>query len=271
MKGRTLAPPGRAAVSRCVPSGYAPERSPAACWTREGNPVPGARVYWTASRTEEEALADDTAGVDPKAVGETQTGADGTFHATLAAQPGAVAVRVEAAGLPGAVLTGPYDAADANVLPDVELPAAVKLAGKVVDESGKPVPGARVRVSGRGLLDADVGLLASAVSGPDGGFSIPNAPGGFRSVEVRAAGFAPAVRPLSDSAGDERVVLKIGRDDRRRRPLGCGQAGGRGDRLERIGGGSGRRGRKVQAHRRAGRDARGRGASAPTKPCARTA
>lgn len=176
----------------------------------QGNPVPGARVYWTASRTEEEALADDTAGVDPKAVGETRTAADGTFHATLAAQPGAVAVRVEAAGLPGAVLAGPYDAADASVLPDVELPAAVKLAGKVVDESGKPVAAARVRVSGRGLLDADVGLLASAVSGPDGGFSIPNAPGGFRSVEVRAAGFAPAVRPLSDSAGDERVVLKTG-------------------------------------------------------------
>ncbi|HEY7112190.1 MAG TPA: carboxypeptidase regulatory-like domain-containing protein [Thermoanaerobaculia bacterium] len=176
----------------------------------EGNPVPGARVYWTASRTEEEALADDTAGVDQKAAGETRTAADGTFRATLAAQPGAVAVRVEAAGLPGAVLPGPYDAADATTLPEIELPAAEKLAGKVVDESGKPVAGARVRVSSRGLLDADVGLFASAVSGADGGFTIPNAPKGLRSLEVRAAGFAPSVRPLLEATGNERVVLKAG-------------------------------------------------------------
>ncbi len=178
----------------------------------QGNPVAGARVFWTAYRVEEEILADETQGIEPKVLGETKTGPDGKFRAALADGGVPISLRVQAPGLPEALLPGPFDAADTVDLPDLQAPPSAKVTGKVVDEAGKAVPGAMVRLrAGGGLVGSDVVFLAEARSGPDGAFSAPNAPEGFRSLEVRAANFVPLSRPLlGASAGEERAVLKWG-------------------------------------------------------------
>ncbi|HUM02735.1 MAG TPA: carboxypeptidase regulatory-like domain-containing protein, partial [Thermoanaerobaculia bacterium] len=173
----------------------------------EGTPISGAHVSWTAYRSEEETLADETEGVDPKVLGETTSGADGTFRLTGS---GAFSIQIQSPGLPEAFLPGPFDAADSTVLPDLQVPGPVKIAGKVVDEAGKAVTGARIRVRSAGpLSDSDVVFYGEAKSGAGGAFSINDAPEGFRSLGARAAGFVPLVRPEL-GAGDERVVLKAG-------------------------------------------------------------
>ncbi|MGE5277313.1 MAG: carboxypeptidase regulatory-like domain-containing protein [Acidobacteriota bacterium] len=177
----------------------------------EGSPVAGARVFWTAYREEEETLADETQGVDPKVLGEGKTGADGKFRITLANESGPVSLWIRAAGQPEAMLPGPFDSGDTISLPDIELPAAEKVAGRVVDEKNQAVSGARVRLRSGGVLaDSDAVFLAEARTGADGFFDAAHAPEGFRSLEVRAPGFVPLARALLGSGGEQRFILKSG-------------------------------------------------------------
>src|SRR5258705_5766497 len=62
------------------------------------------------------------------------------------------------------------------------------LSGVVVDSSGGVIPGADVKVKNLGT-----GSEANAVSGSDGGFTIPSLTGGTYSVTVSLMGFKTAV------------------------------------------------------------------------------
>lgn len=159
-----------------------------------GSPVVGAKVVWEAYRSDEETLVDETLGTAPAPIGETVTDAEGRFKVVLDKPGVEVAIRVLSGALPGALLGGPYDASEDVAVGDVELSAAEKVTGRVTDEAGKPVAGARVRASG-GLPfeEEDVTLYADATTGADGSFTIPNAPG-RGVVTARAKGYAPATQ-----------------------------------------------------------------------------
>jgi len=177
----------------------------------QGNPVSGARIQWTAYRVEEESLADQTAGIEPKVLGEAKSGVDGKFRAETSPSAGQFSLRVQSAGLPEALLSGPFDPSDSMDLPDLQLPAVAGVKGRVVDENNKPVPQATVRVgSGGGLVESDVVFFAETKSGADGGFTLATAPEGFRFLEVRAAGYVPASRALLGGSGDSLVTLRAG-------------------------------------------------------------
>src|SRR6266542_4936628 len=119
-----------------------------------GKPTAGAKVQWTAYRSDDEALLDETAGKDPAVLGETSADAQGQFRVVLDKPGVAVALRVFAHAHPSARFSGPFDSSEENPLFDILLPAAQPMSGRVLDEAGKPVGGARVLVvSGEGLFD----------------------------------------------------------------------------------------------------------------------
>ncbi|MDQ5858899.1 MAG: carboxypeptidase regulatory-like domain-containing protein [Acidobacteriota bacterium] len=159
-----------------------------------GSPVAGARVVWEAYRSDEETLVDATLGTEPAPIGETATDAEGRFRVTIDKPGVEVAIRVLPGALPGALLGGPYDAAEDVALGDVLLAAAEKVSGRVTDEAGKPVAGAKVRAyGGLPFEEEDVTLYADATTGADGSFTIANAPGRGR-VTARAKGYSPATQ-----------------------------------------------------------------------------
>lgn len=177
-----------------------------------GTPVAGAKVVWEAYRTDEETLVDETAGAAPAAIGETVTDAEGRFKVVLDKAGVEVALRILPGTLAGALLGGPYDSTEDAALGDIELPAVEKLSGRVTDDAGKPVAGARVRAHG-GLPfeDGDVTLYADATTGADGSFTIPNAPAGAGRVTARALGYSPATQTsFRERPTAARLTLKSG-------------------------------------------------------------
>ena len=77
------------------------------------------------------------------------------------------------------------------------------LTGTIVDASGAPIPNATVR------LDVSGATIAEAVTGSDGRFELKaGAPSGARIV-VTAAGFAPAVEPVSENGASVRITLRV--------------------------------------------------------------
>src|SRR5215468_8458905 len=111
-----------------------------------GKPVAGARIQWLAYRNDDEILLDQTTGSDPSPIGEGATDEQGRFRVVLEKPGVSVALRVLPAGLPSARFTGPFESSEENDLFDIQLPGAEKASGQVVDDSGKPVAGARVFV-----------------------------------------------------------------------------------------------------------------------------
>lgn len=158
-----------------------------------GAPVAGAKVVWEPYRSYEEALVDETAATPPAPIGETVTDAEGRFQVALDKPGVEVSIRVLPGSLPGALLGGPYDSSEDVAIGDVELSAAEKVTGRVTDEAGKPVAGAKVRAyGGSPFEEEDITLYAEAVAGADGSFTLPNAPASAGRVTARAPGFAPA-------------------------------------------------------------------------------
>jgi hypothetical protein len=152
-----------------------------------GAPVAGAKVVWEPFRSYEEALLDETLGAEPVPIGEAVTDAEGRFRVTLDKAGQEVSFRILPGTLPGALLGGPYDASEDAAFGDVELSAAERVSGRVADDSGKPVVGAKVRAyGGLPFEEEDVTLYAEAVSGADGSFTIPNAPASAGRVTARA-------------------------------------------------------------------------------------
>src|SRR5215472_6956209 len=115
-----------------------------------GQPVVGAKVASFAYRDEDQLLLDRTAAKDPAPLAQVATDAAGHFRIPLEKPGQSVAIRVLPAGLPSARFAGPFDSSEDSELPDVQLPAAAPVSGRVVDETGKPVSGARVFVIGSG-------------------------------------------------------------------------------------------------------------------------
>jgi protocatechuate 3,4-dioxygenase beta subunit len=159
-----------------------------------GAPVAGAKVAWEPYRTDEQIAVDETTGTIPSSLGETSTDATGRFRVTLDKPGVEVTIRVLPGTLPGALLEGPFDSTEDIALDDVELPAAEKISGRVTEEAGKPVSGARVRARGGAspFDENDVNFYAEATTGADGSYSIPNAPATSRGVSVRSPGYSPA-------------------------------------------------------------------------------
>ncbi len=176
-----------------------------------GTPVRGAKVVWEKYRTDEEVLVDETKGAAPAPLGETATDANGRFQVKLD-KPGVdVAIRVLPGTLAGALLNGPYDSSEDVEVDDIELPAAEKISGRVTDDSGKPVVGAKVRVaSGSFFEEEDVLRYAEATSGADGAFSIANTPGKSGSLVVQAPGHTPSSQFSMQRSVTERITLKLG-------------------------------------------------------------
>lgn len=182
----------------------------------EGKPVGGAAVSWFAVRPPERELLDATKEIEPSALGEIKTDSEGRFRIP-AQKPGAVSIRVLSPGLPSVELEGPFDPSEENEELEIPLPAPQRITGRVVDESGKAVVGARVRVQAE--ADAEEALAyAETKSGSDGGFSLETAPENASSLKAYRAGFAPAdvsgrsakdfaVVPLKRGGGAEGRVL----------------------------------------------------------------
>ncbi|HZI65255.1 MAG TPA: carboxypeptidase regulatory-like domain-containing protein, partial [Thermoanaerobaculia bacterium] len=177
-----------------------------------GAPVASAKVVWEAYRTDEETLVDETAGTAPAVIGETLTDAEGRFRVVLDKAGVEVALRILPGILPGALLGGPYDSTEDAALGDVELAAAEKISGRVTDEAGKPVPGAKVRASaGLAFEEEDVPLYAETTTGVDGSFTIPNAPPSAGRVTARAKGYWPATQTsFRERVTTARLTLRSG-------------------------------------------------------------
>jgi len=83
------------------------------------------------------------------------------------------------------------------------------LSGTVVDSSGAVIPGASVKV-----LNNGTGVEVEAVSGADGGFTVPSLAGGNYSVTVTLMGFKTAVlKSVTVNAGipaQVKVTLEVG-------------------------------------------------------------
>src|SRR5262249_23315382 len=176
-----------------------------------GEAIAGARVQWVVHRDEDQTLADETRGVDPWLLGETKTDPEGRFRVTLDKPDVAVSLRLLAGGFPSVRVTGPFDSTGDVNLYDIQAPAAGRAAGLVVDESGNPISGARVVVSGSELLIShETAMVSETRTGADGSFSMIDTPAGGRSISIRAPGFVRATRVQITPRGDERVVLARG-------------------------------------------------------------
>ncbi len=176
-----------------------------------GKPIAGAKVQWTAYRSDDEVLLDETVGKDPAVLGETSADAQGQFRVVLDKPGVSIALRVFAQGRPSARFSGPFDSSEENPLFDILLPAAQPMSGRVVDETSKPVGAARVLVMSReGVFDGDTRYLGEARTGADGAFTVPDAPEGARVVVVRAQDFIAANRIQLEARPEEKVSLQRG-------------------------------------------------------------
>jgi protocatechuate 3,4-dioxygenase beta subunit len=176
-----------------------------------GKPVAGAKVQWGPYRADDEVQLDLTLGTEPAVLGETATDAEGRFRVVLDKPGVAVTLRVVVSGLPSFRFVGPYDSSEESSLFDVQMRAASTASGHVVDETGKPVAGARViAAANEGILDGDSRHVAETRTGADGAFTIADAPEGARAVLVRAAGFVPATRVQLEAKTDEKISLQHG-------------------------------------------------------------
>jgi large repetitive protein len=176
-----------------------------------GAPVSGARVVAETYRTSEEILVDETKGTTPSPQGEMTTDAAGRFQVKLEKPGVEVSLRVMPGGLPGALVSGPFDSSEDVALDDIELPATERVSGRVIDEAGKGVAGARIRATRNFPFEEDDVLVYSdATSGADGSYSIANAAAGGGSLAVRAAGFAPSTQQFVQRRTVVNVTLKRG-------------------------------------------------------------
>ena len=167
---------------------------------------------WEAYRSDEDTLVDETLGTTPAPIGETATDAEGRFRIALDKPGVEVAVRILPGTLPGALLGGPYDSTEDVAFGDVELSAAEKMSGRVTDEAGKPVAGARVRAfGGLPFEEEEIVLYADATTGSDGSFTIANAPASAGRVTARSTGYAPATQTsLRERVSAARLTLRSG-------------------------------------------------------------
>ena len=157
----------------------------------DGKPVAGARV---------EAVPADT-GMPPEPIAATTT-ASGQFSLALRPDVSTLVV-VRTAELRGEVTIPAGDARDATI---VVLPAAHRR-GRVVDEAGVPIEGARITVQAHGDERPDEPIAHSQVSGD---FELRGLLPGTYAVEIARRGYATATVEVALGVGGgelEAIVL----------------------------------------------------------------
>jgi 5-hydroxyisourate hydrolase-like protein (transthyretin family) len=175
-----------------------------------GNPVDGARVVWYAFRQPERALLERTLGIARTPLGDSKTDASGSFKVTFDKPAEGISLEISSAGLPSVALEGPYDPADESLDIECLLPDSAKLAGRIVDESNKPLSGARIRAALEPeAAEGEGSPFAEAVSQPDGSFQLRNAPRGA-GLLVELPGFAASNAFESLPSSSLTIVLKAG-------------------------------------------------------------
>ncbi|HWZ86059.1 MAG TPA: carboxypeptidase-like regulatory domain-containing protein, partial [Thermoanaerobaculia bacterium] len=158
-------------------------------------------------------------GASPGAVAMRRATADtsGRFRAGPLL-PGRYAVRAEHRGYLATALSGIDARSGAAASAAIALTPAASVAGRVVDEKGKPVAGATVRVgrAGTGLRGwrgaGAAGAARETAAGPDGTFRLePLARANGETLEATKPGFVPAERALSLATGQAMagVVLTL--------------------------------------------------------------
>ncbi len=176
----------------------------------DGKPIAGAPVVWSLSESDEASLLLATSGSTPEPLGETRSDEQGRFGIAIEKPGLSIAVRIAPAGLPEARLPGPWESGETTTLEEIRFPPLAKLAGRVTDEKGKPVAGARVEVRLKEDTALEVEFVAQARSGTDGSWEMAAAPDGARSLTVRADGFAPQERSLFRRSPSQTTTLKPG-------------------------------------------------------------
>lgn len=157
----------------------------------DGRPLAGAEVSLLRLPGPAERRRLSLAGTaHPEATAAAATGADGRFR-LVAPSPGMWTVRVTARGVvpmeaPLLPLVEPV------ALPDARLAADTGLAVRVVDASGRPLPGARVRVA-EPVLDGLIWRTAHRQArAADGAAVLPRADGEWLALQAIAPGHLPA-------------------------------------------------------------------------------
>ncbi|MGH9400172.1 MAG: carboxypeptidase regulatory-like domain-containing protein, partial [Thermoanaerobaculia bacterium] len=156
----------------------------------KGNPVVAARVAWYAFRPPDRVLLDRTNATERAALGQTKTDANGSFKVTFDKPTEGISLEISASGLPSVDLDGPYDAGEDSLDLDILLPETDRVAGRISDEAGQPLAGARIRAApDPNAAEAEAVPFAQTVSQADGRFVLDSAPkGAVLRIDLR--GFA---------------------------------------------------------------------------------
>ena len=200
------------ALSAVVPAGDAAPEAALAITGRvldaDGRPLAGAEVALARVPGPAERRRLSLAGEPHPAPALTvATGADGRFR-LVAPAPGMWTVRVAARDL--VPLEAPLlPLVEPVALPDARLAADPGLAVRVVDASGRPVPGARVRVV-EPVLDGQAWRTAQReVRAADGTAVLPRAAGEWLALQAIAPGHLPA-ELATQAAGAVDIRLAAG-------------------------------------------------------------
>lgn len=185
-----------------------------------GKPASGATVTavpWTTSH--DEARRDARGEPEPAPIASVRAGADGRFVLATSPEPGKPArtfrLRLSGGGSAASVFDGVWDESESEDLGEHDLPRGDALAGKVVDDEGKAVADAEVRLSPgtarREMDDAVVRDVRVARTRGDGTFRFEDASESGNALVVRKKDFAPTrVTNLRAGALRQPVVLAPG-------------------------------------------------------------
>lgn len=135
---------------------------------------------------------------DPSPIAVAATGTEGRFKLEIPRNSPAFVVRVAFGGLASRTVEGVFEGGDSEELAEISLPPGETVSGRVVDQLGKPVAGARVRMGRDGAI---------ATTNRDGLFRLDDLAlrsgrpllGSLQRLSVEAAGFEvqPVARPRS--------------------------------------------------------------------------
>ena len=174
----------------------------------------------------EEAQREARRGTAPLAIASVASGADGVFVLSVPAPATGRSFRLkmEGAGVVPIVSAGVYDASESEDLGDEPLAPASKLAGRVVDDKGKPIPGAEVTLASRGGPGGPFGgpfgggpgadilsVPRTTLTGIDGSFRFDDARAQNNRLTVEAKGFATTeVTNVREGALPRPIALQPG-------------------------------------------------------------